>query len=580
LAKLLEVSHPQMKMALLGHKARYKAWQGTAADFNAFKTPKSMSAELMSLASVVSTCEAVVSRGNADMVASANSEVRKQYRPTRIKQGEPEQFARMLVTMEKFIHSTVPEDPEDPVLENPPVTIAELEECIKLNSELLHTYDADMRLDVSKLLTAVDVCRKIINQSQPDMEGEDYFAQNDPPDFIQDQLIAAVYDAWGNIAKLQTEAQANEMTMTLVQTMGALKGEQMSFDEFATNVGNFRLTLNKLLEEDKDNHNEISLLSAISKLTNVNDPDAINIAARETKTQLTNLQITELVTDALKNLFDAFHLYLDDKDSAIPLLRQHVQNFSNYVVKLGAVEDDPFVLRTALIMAVRCTLIDMEKIEHHGQEHEMRHEIPTDDEIQSLLDNIIGPWVHGHNSAPKSAELKQLIEMVQRIVDEQLNARTVKEVTASAQNIKGSRTKVVEEMGKHRRRLAYRQRMQVKKDANEVIELRAAQKTGAEWDGFRVENVNLKKVEKETKTKLQQAFEAFDIDKSGSITIDEGMEFLKSCPPAERPKGLKDVNLFMRKQVKARLAKVDTDGDGQITFDEFKKWWIDNDNEE
>lgn len=78
------------------------------------------------------------------------------------------------------------------------------------------------------------------------------------------------------------------------------------------------------------------------------------------------------------------------------------------------------------------------------------------------------------------------------------------------------------------------------------------------------------------KTPVQAAFDAFDIDNDGTITIDEVIQFLLSVPPEQRPTGLKDVNPFAKKAMRRRIEKMDTDNDGTLSFAEFEAWWSDN----
>merc|ERR1712185_316128 len=114
---------------------------------------------------------------------------------------------------------------------------------------------------------------------------------------------------------------------------------------------------------------------------------------------------------------------------------------------------------------------------------------------------------------------------------------TVKTQVAGQLNATKGGEKVAEVRASHRRRLAYRARLSVKKRATEVIELAKAEKTGAEWDGFQVEAVGLKKAETENLSPVEKAFRSFDRDGDGDITIDEVIEYLLSVGPEERPEG-------------------------------------------
>lgn len=105
--------------------------------------------------------------------------------------------------------------------------------------------------------------------------------------------------------------------------------------------------------------------------------------------------------------------------------------------------------------------------------------------------------------------------------------------------------------------------------------MRHAEKTGAEWDGFRVEDVALVSATADNRSPVQQAFDSFDINKDGTITIEEVIEYLLTLKPAQRPKGLEDVNPFQKTKMRRRLQKMDTDGDGNLSFAEFEAWWAD-----
>jgi len=397
---------------------------------------------------------------------------------------------------------------------------------------------------------------KIVNNSKDDPA----FFQDDTK--LQALFTNIVYDAWGNINKLQSEMQANRMTMELINVLSALKSDDMGLDEFTTQVSNHRVALNKMIEDYKELSNEQNLLNALADLQQINDPDAINVATRETRSQINNIMITERYTDALKNLYDAFNLYIEDRDSAIPQLKTYVQEYSHIVVHLDAVDVDPFPLRTALIAAVRMS----EGIE-----------IMPIYEVQCIMDEVIAPQVMGHLSAPKSEELKELMATIQGICDEQNGAQTAKDHVASRLKATNGQKEVKEAMDAHRRRLAYRQRNTVKANSDEVIELRAAEKTGAEWDGFQVEKVELKAKAQVQKSPVEAAFDAFDIDGDSTITIDEVIQYLLSVPPDVRPKGLKDINPFQKGKMRKRLQKMDADNDGTLSFGEFEDWWKQND---
>merc|ERR1711907_507981 len=199
-----------------------------------------------------------------------------------------------------------------------------------------------------------------------------------------------------------------------------------------------------------------------------------------------------------------------------------------------------------------------------------------DVEVLQVAQQVIGPAVLQHCSAPKSSDLNMLMTTIKEIVDQQSGSVTVKDQVGAQTRATNGRNKVKEEMDSHRKRLTYRSRLAFKKRAEEPIELRAAEKTGAEWDGFNVEDVTLKKAAADNRSPCEKAFDAFDIDSDGIITIEEVIDFLLSVPPDERPEGLKDVNPFQKAKMRKRLQKMDTDNDGNLSFNEFETWWKSN----
>merc|ERR1712023_390110 len=103
------------------------------------------------------------------------------------------------------------------------------------------------------------------------------------------------------------------------------------------------------------------------------------------------------------------------------------------------------------------------------------------------------------------------------------------------------------------------------------VELRHAEKTGAEWDGFRVESVDLHKVT-DTRSECEKAFDAFDLDHDNVIRIEEVIEYLLSVKQHQRPKGLEDINPFQKAKVRKRLQTMDTNKDGTLSYQEFQTW--------
>merc|ERR1711977_93383 len=152
---------------------------------------------------------------------------------------------------------------------------------------------------------------------------------------------------------------------------------------------------------------------------------------------------------------------------------------------------------------------------------------------------------------------------VQEIVDQQAGSVTVKDQIGAQLKATEGQKKVQEVQNAHRRRLAYRSRNLAKKRAEEKIELRKAEATGAEWDGFQVEDVQLKKRVEVELDPCEKAFKSFDLDGDDIISIN----------PDERPEGLKDINPFQQKRMEKRLMAMDTDGDGVLSYAEFSAWW-------
>merc|ERR1712216_787655 len=225
---------------------------------------------------------------------------------------------------------------------------------------------------------------------------------------------------------------------------------------------------------------------------------------------------------------------------------------------MGANKDEPAALRTALIAAQRCTLIDPAT------------GLPmiSDSEVRNVMDEVIAPQLDMQVGGPKRQDLTDLTTVVRDIVDAQMGAVLVAQQVDSQQKATAGRKQVGEALGTHRKRLAYRQRNAVKAKAPEVIELREAEKCGAEWDRAKLSKGQSDLIAREVveKTPVQAAFDAFDIDNDGTITIDEVIQFLLSVPPEQRPTGLKDVNPFAKKAMRRRIEKMDTDNDGTLSF--------------
>merc|ERR1711988_1255669 len=101
---------------------------------------------------------------------------------------------------------------------------------------------------------------------------------------------------------------------------------------------------------------------------------------------------------------------------------------------------------------------------------------------------------------------------IREIVDSQSGSVLVKEQTNAQMKAKEGQKKVKDEMDAHRKRLTYRSRMAVQRRAKEPIELREAEKTGAEWEGFKVEKCSLHSAAEDTRSPCQRAFDVFDMD--------------------------------------------------------------------
>jgi hypothetical protein len=545
IAEMLTKDQGDIKKVLQGHKARYAGWTHECPMISTFRQPVSKSAELACLSAIVSTCEGVCSRPGEDAMTHANTEIKKLFRPTPLHKGDAEKFARCLVAMEHFGHMDEGTSPEV------------LQQKIEEGREPLGRFRDDLRVNVTGLSTAFDLCDKIISRSVDDPE----FFANDPA--LQEQYKNAVFDAWANVTTLQAERHANKLAKSAMQRLEALKAEQMTMDTFQADVMNDRRALNSLLEEDKDLYNEQLLLKSLGELQSINDPDAINVATRETKSQLENIETVQRHTEALKEIAASFKKYMDHehpelKSEAVAELKQHITNYAEIVVQLQALDADGGPLRQALITAA--LMVD---------------NCATDAEVLQVAQQVIGPAVLQHCSAPKSSDLNCLMSTIKEIVDQQSGSITVKDQVGAQTRATNGRQKVKDEMDSHRRRLTFRSRLAFKKRAEEAIELRQAEKTGAEWDGFNVEDVSLNKWV-DNRTPCQKAFDDFDKNKDSIVTINEVIEYLLAIQPDERPDGLKDINPFQKAKMKKRLEKMDTDGDGNLSFDEFSTWWESN----
>jgi uncharacterized protein YccT (UPF0319 family) len=542
-AALLEKDGKKMAAVLQGHKARYAGWTHETPMSSSFRHPVSKSAELACLSSIVSTCENLCARPTEDAVIHANTEIKKLYRPSTLTKGDAEKFARCLVAMERFGNNDEGHN-----------TTAELEQKLHEGQEPLGRFRDDMRVNVTGISTAFDLCAKIISRSADD---EEYF-QSDPK--LVEKFNNAVLDAWANVTTLQAERHANKLAKTAMLRVEAFKADEMTIDQFQADVLNDRRTVNSLLEEDKDLYNEQLLLKSLGDLQEINDPDAINVATRETKSQLENIETVQRHTEALKAIAASFKDYLnpETKSQAVADLKQHIQDYAEIVVQLQALDADGAPLRSSLITAAL-----------------MCDGTAPDAEVTRVAQQVISPAVLQHCSAPKSSDLHTLMTTIKEIVDQQSGSVTVKNQVEAQTRATNGRAKVKDEMDSHRKRLTFRSRLAFKKRAEENIELRQAEKTGAEWDGFAVEDVSLKSYT-DTRTPCEKAFDDFDRNKDSIVTINEVIEYLLAIPFEERPEGLNDINPFQKAKMRKRLENMDTDRDGNLSFDEFASWWESN----
>lgn len=586
LGKLMEEKLPDLTTALKAHEQRYKAWLHEVPAFDTNQQAGIASMELLALSGVVSTCEAVVMRNNPDMLNSAFSAVNKLYLPTKLVDGDAEKLARCLNAMEIFVCNPnlavekytkmedVPpcirchrpltgDNPQDMKcehcenLEVTPEMLEDLRNGIQEGKEPLERLHSDIRCDVAKIRTAFDLMERILNQSTDD---PDFFTTCVEPKNLPAKAKCVIFDAWGNISKLQAEKQANVLTENLLQIIAARKSDSLTPDEFATEVLNHRLTLNKLLEANKDLTNEQNLLGALNNLGDINDADAINVAVREAKVQIANIRITEEYTECLKELFKAFGIYLEDRDQGIKLLKQFVQNYSHLEVRLGAMDDDPFPLRSGLILAERCVCDPV---------------TPQKFEIQLLMMGILNPQIIAHTSAPKTRDIEDIMKAAEEVIDMQSKSKTAEDHIKNATKAKSATNNVNEEMDAHRNRLAYRNRLAVQNQSKEEVNLRKAEKTGAEWEFASLEDVTLKKAHQDDPVELM--YHTFDLDHDKDVTVAEIVKYIPKVEKKKLPPSIRKLNLFQKKKLLAEVQKADTDNDGSLSFGEFKAWWTSGD---
>jgi len=148
------------------------------------------------------------------------------------------------------------------------------------------------------------------------------------------------------------------------------------------------------------------------------------------------------------------------------------------------------------------------------------------------MDTVIRPQVMRTCSGNDPAELQELLDMVQKVVDDQLHARTVMQQVECQKAAKSAFEAVRQMLADHRERLAFRRRMEIQTHVTPAkLKLRdAAPPKGAEWIGFNLKDAanssdihlrHRRKSKKKTSlSPAQAAFEAADIDHNGKITYD------------------------------------------------------------
>jgi hypothetical protein len=544
---------------LNGHMMRYAGWERESPSFHT-KQPRSHSAELRTMTAIVATCETAVQNGSDDVINAARSEAYRLYAPCKVDAAICGQFAKCLTIMEKFAHKD--ENPET----GAPYTVDEMEAGIKDGVPMIAELRQDPKIAVAGLSSVFDLAARIIRRSKNE---PDYYENGGDTKAgeMKEQFINALQDSWTNLTVLQSELHANDVTKELVQCLEAKRTGDMSLDALQAHIVNARAVLNRLLEEDRDLFDETALLKAIENLQTPSDPEKTNEAVQETQIQLANIKVTEQHTEALKTMHANFMLFTQDggdKDLAIQALQADIVNFSPLVVKLAALEDNAGPMRESLVLAKLLT--DAYKVNSPDL-------AALEARVMLLASTTIRPEVALHCSAPKSAKLNTLMATIQTLVDKQQEAKNSKDNVVVLLDAKTEVTKVQEEMDDHRRRLAYRNRMQVSKKSAEKIDLRRAEAGGAFWEGFQMENYDPLKHVQDNRSEMEKAFDCFDIDKDGEITLEEVMQYLLSVPAGKRPKGLEDVNPFQKKKMERRLRGMDTDGDGKLSFAEFSEWW-------
>jgi hypothetical protein len=422
----------------------------------------------------------------------------------------------------------------------------------------------------------------------PVFEEIDYImSSEDPSDFLMngdgattpEKLDDMINDAWAGVNQLKIDQNANKKAQQAAQFLDAVASEDRDMDELKGNTENLRCDLDALIDKDKNQYKELALLDALSDLSKVDDRGAIFAAKREAESQMGDIKAAQNQTVALKKLHKGFTTYiaaLNDNPGGGPEseaaleepkneLKELVKSTAQVVVHLASLEQQPDALRDTLSMATMLT----------HPEYAKRLDFANPSKIlPSVMSTVVAPEIMQHTSTPAAEEIEDLIDDVEEIMETEVQAHeSIAESTQKLKRKQAISQKIAKKANDHRRRIGYRSRMMAAKAADEPIQLREAEPTGAEWDGFRVEDVILSSAVDDEVDACQKAFDSFDINNDKFITINEVCDFLLTVPPEERPKGLADVNPYQKRKMATRIRKLDKDGDGLLSYEEFKAWW-------
>jgi len=253
-----------------------------------------------------------------------------------------------------------------------------------------------------------------------------------------------------------------------------------------------------------------------------------------------------------------------ESDSTKQQCGKMIGKYSDLVIKLGGLDDNSVPMEMCLVTLER-----------------IRLGIPIENcELELLINSVIRPQVLRNCSNPNAEDLKTLIVDVTMLVNEAAKSVTTQQVVTATTNTKHGVAKIKMMVGSHRDRLAYRQRMALQESigTDKLVLRKAEHHTGAEWAGFYVEGVKLKHVdylqeEVDNRSPCQKAYDAFDMDSDGMITIDEIIKYLLSVQTDQRPNGLQDINPFKKAKMRKLLKSLDADNDGTLSFNEFEAFW-------